>query len=205
MEYKTVNERLALLESAINSYEGLISSKYQIYLGHKNKIEYLQLIFLPSGFYHLAGINKLKDISHIKNIKKASYREIKSSTQVRYRIINSSYFDQITSRLISIIKLTTNFTHYMSNNYFKFIHCIPNFYSSIKFDYLVKSSENSNYFHYFLRKIDEKNINNDYVLISTFIENNKDYSLGQSLMSLLKKVFVNILTNEAIVIYNKLD
>ena len=72
MEYKTVNERLALLESAINSYERLISSKYQIHLGHKNKIEYVQLVFLPSGFYHLAGINKLKDISHIKNIKKAS-------------------------------------------------------------------------------------------------------------------------------------
>ena len=204
-KYLTEKEKIILLDNTITAYERLVQFEYHILLGHKNKISLIELKFLPNAFIHVSGISKLKDVSKNLNARNALFRELKTTSRLKQRIVNSIYFDQIVTRLVSIINLERNFLNYCQNKYVKFINNSISFHSSIDFDYFIKSSENKDNFYYFIRKIDKDSADNSYVLISTFIENNKDYSLGQSLMSLLKKVFVNILTNEAIVIYNKLN
>ena len=194
---------LELLESAINSYEKLIETKYQFLLGHKGVIAYIELSFLPSAFFHLSGINKLSDISINRNVKKAFYRDIKEKASFRERIIKSEFFNRIKSRLVSIIRLENNFKLFETNKYVKFAHKITGEYLSIDYDYFVTSRFKDNQYYYFIRNIDKSKKGSGYVLISNFIENEKDYSVGQQLMTLLRNTLINLKTGKELTIFSK--
>lgn len=196
-----LEEKIKLLDEAIKAYERLLDLKYLITLAHKGKRSYLELIFLASGFVQLAGINKLKDLSRNSNMK-SIYRELKHEVKLKKRIINSLFFSRIIPRLQTIIKLEENFSNYTSNNYVKFIQKNSLLYSLIDYDYLVKSNLGGDNYYYFIRKSSDDRDNDSFILISTFVDNIKNYSLGQQLMSLLSKVLINTKTGEEFVIYN---
>ena len=202
MEKELVSEeKINLLDEAIKAYERLLDLKYLITLAHKGKRSYLELIFLASGFVHLAGINKLKDLSRNSNVK-SMYRELKQEVKLKKRIVNSLFFSRIIPRLQTIIKLEENFSNYRSNNYVKFIQKNSLQYSLIDYDYFVRANLGADNYYYFIRKSSDDRDNDSFILISTFVDNIKNYSLGQQLMSLLSKVLINTKTGEECVIYN---
>lgn len=202
MEKELVSEeKINLLDEAIKAYERLLDLKYLITLAHKGKRSYLELIFLASGFVHLAGINKLKDLSRNSNVK-SIYRELKHEVKLKKRIINSLFFSRIIPRLQTIIKLEENFSNYRSNYYVKFIQKNSLQYSLIDYDYFVRTKLGADNYYYFIRKSSDDRDNDSFILISTFVDNIKNYSLGQQLMSLLSKVLINTKTGEECVIYN---
>jgi len=96
-----LTEKLTLLNESINSYEKLIDYKYFLTFGHKGKTELISIVFLPSSYIHVAGINKLKDISTNHNASKVLYRVIKSNERLRLRLVKSRFFDKIVLRLKS--------------------------------------------------------------------------------------------------------
>lgn len=197
-------EKLKLLKQSIKAYERLLNYRYHIYLAHKGKIDFIELRFLANGFIHLSGISKLHDLFDVITAKGALYRELKTGCILKERISRSIYFEQIVPRLLSIIHLEQNFNNYPTNKYFKYTHRIDGNYSSIIFNYFIQSVFEEDKCHYFIRKIDSDNKGISFVLISTFIENKKDYAVGQQLMTLIRKKIINIITKEEFVITDKM-
>lgn len=64
-----------LYEAAIK-YRELINSEYYIVLGRKNTEHHLHLKFLEESFYHLIGLQHLKDIKFPTTNKARMFREI---------------------------------------------------------------------------------------------------------------------------------
>jgi hypothetical protein len=55
----------------------------------------------------------------------------------------------------------------------------------------IKSEYKGDTYYYFLRNRNNPKNPHEYVIVSTFIENELDYATGQSFVTLLKKVEVN--------------
>ena len=198
-----LEENLSILNEALSAFNWLIKRKYKITLAHNEKEIELELAFLPKTFIHVAGINKLADISFSANTAHAAlYRTIVKSEDYRNQIASSSYFNDIIGRLYSIIDLKDNFEDAENNRHFKFIKKVGYNYTLIDYNFFVKSECQGNTYYYFLRYSGNPNNRNECVLISTFIENIKDYSIGQESMTLLKKVIVDLKTGEETIIYD---
>lgn len=186
-------DNLSILDDAISSFEWLLKRKYKISLAHNEKEIDIELVFLPKTFIHLSGINKLADISFSTNTAHAAlYREIRSEESIRRQIAGSSYFNDIVGRLYSIIDLKDNFEDAENNRHFKFVKKIGNNYTLIDYEFFIKSTFDKDTYYYFLRYSNNLANRNECILISTFIENNKDYSIGQESMTLLKKIVVEL-------------
>lgn len=207
-ETKQQNEELILhnlsiLDDAISSFEWLLKRKYKISLAHKGKETDIELVFLPKTFIHVSGINKLTDVSFSTNTAHAAlYREIVNKENIRKQIAASSYFENIVGRLYSIIDLKDNFEDAENNHHFKFIKKIGNNYTLIDYNFFIKSTFDKETYYYFLRYSNNPANQNECVLISTFIENNKDYSIGQESMTLLKKIVVELETGIEFTIFD---
>lgn len=209
----TEDERLVLKENfietlneALESFRDLLNIQYNIVVARKD-VEYLiNLVFLERNFIHLSGIDKLVDIALVKetpNLYKKLITNNSESDKVKSYLASSNYFDEIVSRLYCLIELRQNFYNAKDNKHYKFLSKKYGNYTSIKFDYLIRSECCSNVYYYFLRH-DEKSENpNQFVVVSLFIENKKDYTNGQTYMYLLSKEEINKTTGEKFVIFKK--
>ena len=203
MTREETSENISILNESISAFEWLLNRKYKITLGHNEKELEIELIFLPKTFIHLSGISKLTDISLCEdNSKSALYRSIKNDESLRIRIVSSSYFSGIIGRLYSIIDLKDNFEDVENNRHFKFVKKIAYNYTLIDYDFFIRSDYNNDRYYYFLRYSGNLSNPNECVLISTFIDNNKDYSIGQEPMVLLKKIIVELDTDIERVIFD---
>ena len=188
-----------LLECALSSFKNILSIKYNFLFGHKNKELLVDLVFMEKNFIHLSGINKLKDVTLSLNSMSFFYRELCKKSSIRERIAKSKYFENIIERLVAIINLESNLSYSLKNSYFKFTHSIPFNYSAIEFDYLIKCNYKNDNYHYFLRETDS----HEYVVISLFINNIKNYAIGQERLTLLRESFFDRRTNKEVVLYEK--
>ena len=199
-------QNLNLINDSLSAFEWLTKRKYKIVLAHKGKITNIDLVFLPKNYVHIAGVNKLEDISVAPNQSHAAlYRDIKKNEELRKRIAQSSYFDIIVGRLYSIIDLKDNLEDVNNNRHFKFIKKVANNYTQIEYDFFIESKYDNNKYYYFLRYSHNPANANECVLVSTFIENEKDYSIKQEQMTLLKKTLVDLNTSEERIIYDRTD
>ena len=75
-------------------------------------------------------------------------------------------------------------------------------FSNIKADYMLQNFKNDLTFHIFI----EKRSNSDNQFCKSFFENSvKDYSRGQTKMTLLYKEKLNKCVGKSEILYNKLD
>lgn len=186
-------DNLRLLNESYDSFLELMNLSYKIKLAKNDKVVDLELIFLEVNFVHMAGLDKLIDITFVAEANpNVLYKEFKkNNNEFRKTLAASNYFGNIVDRLYSIIDLRDNFDNAKDNKHYKFVQNIRPFYTQIKYEYQIKSEYGDDTYYYFLRN--RKNLKNpsEYVLVSTFIENKLDYAAGQSFVTLLKKVEVN--------------
>lgn len=196
--------KIGLLIESAKAYNDIVNFKYDIILGRKGRIEKINLIFLRKLFLHLSGINKIINKSILDNYPNILNSIINSDTTLINLIINSNNFEEISPRLLCLINLKDNLHNAGKNKHFQFIkNNFCNNYTSIEFNFLLKCPFLYGNAYYFLRKSENSIDNNEYICISTFIENDKDYSIGQSLMTLLSKSEINLLNNSKIDLYKR--
>lgn len=186
-------ENLNLLNESYNAFLKLVNLSYKIKLAKNNKVVDLELIFLEVNFVHLAGLDKLTDITFVTEANpNVLYKEFKkNNNESRKALAASTYFKDIVGRLYSIIDLRDNFDNAKDNKHYKFIQNIKPFYTQIKYEYQIKSEYEGDTYYYFLRNRNNPKNPHEYVIVSTFIENELDYATGQSFVTLLKKVEVD--------------
>ena len=196
-------ERMELLEKAVLSYRDLTQLKFLLLLAHKNKTFYVELIYLPSAFVHVAGINKLKDLYIFCDSSASIYRQLIKDDKLKQKIAKSSLFSLIEDRLHGIINLFNSMTENKGAEYFK-ISGPNNFkYTLIRFDYLVRFTEETGKTNYFYRHRNDSINANEYLLISTFKEKFKDYSKGLVRLSILNEEIYNISSKETMTIFKR--
>lgn len=184
---------LSLLNESYDSFLELMNLSYKIKLAKNDKVADLELIFLEVNFVHMAGLDKLIDITFVAEANpNVLYKEFKkNNNEFRKTLAASNYFGNIVDRLYSIIDLRDNFDNARDNKHYKFVQNIRPFYTQIKYEYQIKSEYGDDTYYYFLRNRQNPKNPSEYVLVSTFIENKLDYAAGQSFVTLLKKVEVN--------------
>lgn len=184
---------LNLLNESYDAFLKLINLSYKIKLAKNNNVIDIELIFLEVNFVHMAGLDKLIDITFVTETNvSVLYKEFKKNkNEFRKSLAASNYFNDIVGRLYSIIDLKDNFDNAKDNKHYKFVQNVKPFYTQIKYEYHIKSEYGDNTYYYFLRNRKNPNNPQEYVVVSTFIENELNYSAGQSFVTLLKKVEVN--------------
>lgn len=194
---------LNLLNESYDAFLKLINLSYKIKLAKNNNVIDIELIFLEVNFVHMAGLDKLIDITFVTEANvSVLYKEFKKNkNEFRKSLAASNYFNDIVGRLYSIIDLKDNFNNAKDNKHYKFVQNVKPFYTQIKYEYHIKSEYGDNTYYYFLRNRKNPNNPQEYVVVSTFIENELNYSAGQSFVTLLKKVEVNKISGLERMIY----
>lgn len=183
---------LKLLNDSYDAFLDLVELSFEIKLAKNDKVVDLELSFFEVNFVHMAGLNKLIDITVVSEATSSVlYKKFKNNSGFRKELASSKYFENIVGRLYSIIDLRDNFDNANDNKHYKFIHNVKPFYTQIKYEYQIKCNFNNDTYYYFLRSRNNPNNPKEYVIVSTFIDNEQDYALGQSFVTLLKKVEIN--------------
>lgn len=127
-----------ILYDAAFEYNKLKDTAYEIILGRKNVSYRLLLCFPPEAFYHLAGLQHLKDITFPSTNKERIFKEILKK-KITYKTIQKSifldeyYIQERVANLPLLEKiLDSNSVTYLINKkeYMK--------YTTIKADYLFE-------------------------------------------------------------------
>ena len=83
-----------LLYSAARIYSELITLGYHIVLGRKGKEYHIQLRFRYDSFFHLTGLQHLKDLTYPSQNKERIYKEIRNRNLTYKDISKSQYFEE---------------------------------------------------------------------------------------------------------------
>ncbi len=109
-----------ILKDAASVYERIKEKRYMLCIKRKGEVKTLTIFFPIANFYHLVGLNKLKDIPIVQRKAKSIYKEILDEKITYQNIENSVYIDQIKDRLFyfqHIEKLLS-----VNSLYFKSLH-----------------------------------------------------------------------------------
>lgn len=197
---------LNTLNEALSSFKELLNIEYHIKVVRKDVIHDIKLVFLKRNFVHLAGLEKLTDIRisrAYRDLFTQLTRQDSLSEFIKNQLVKSKYFGSIVNRLYSIIDLRDNFYNAKDNKHYKFVCKEYGNYTSIDYDFFVRSEYGNDIYYYFLRRDTSTNELNRYVLVSLFIENEKDYTRSQSYMTLLEKVEIDKMSHQETIIYKR--
>ena len=197
---------LNTLNEALFSFKELLNVEYHIKVVRKDVIHNIKLVFLKRNFVHLAGLEKLTDIRisrAYRDLFTQLTRQDSLSELIKNQLVKSKYFGSIVNRLYSIIDLRDNFYNAIDNKHYKFVCKEYGNYTSIDYDFFVRSEYGNDIYYYFLRRDTSIDELNRYVLVSLFIENEKDYARNQSYMTLLEKVEIDRMSHQETIIYKK--
>lgn len=172
----------------------MINVKYEFHVSDKRKIKKLLLSFSQKEFFHLAGLQYLKDIALPKNrnttiqdildkkitdelLEKSKYyvNSLKEEKNIRDRICELQYLEQYldTNNIIKIFSVKDT----------------PFLYSDINADYVIESSliQRSKTVYIFLKERKEQQ--GVYCIVSFFAKKNLTYG-GFKLYWMLKRKFM---------------
>ena len=186
-----------ILLSAALAFEAILKYSYHIILGKKGKPKEIDIHFFPDNFFHLAGLQYLKQkywsYSDKKVFSKILSREISVNA-----IINDGNFSRISDRL----KVLAQIEFILDSNSTKFFKFEPkklHANSKIKADYLAKGflSDSTTAFVFFLQEKD----NGFYIPNSMFSFKGLDYSSNQTSYTTVLKEKINLTTQETKTIF----
>lgn len=131
-----------LLNLSLKVCMSLINASFNIIFEDDSTRYDKLIIFHKEDFFHLIGLEKLKDLTIVgpnsKYSKTLLFQNLcKDVGNVRQTVLNSAYFAVIRNRLESIINLRKNFQN-LNNSIYEFEQT-P--YSQLDCDYLLKSTE----------------------------------------------------------------
>ncbi len=197
---------LNTLNGALSSFKELLNIEYHIKVVRKDVIHDIKLVFLKRNFVHLAGLEKLTDIRisrAYRDLFTQLTRQDSLSEFIKNQLVKSKYFGSIVNRLYSIIDLRDNFYNAKDNKHYKFVRKEYGNYTLIDYDFFLRSEYGNDIYYYFLRRDTSTNELNRYILVSLFIENEKDYTRSQSYMTLLEKVEIDRMSHQETIIYKR--
>lgn len=169
------------LKSAALVFNGLLAVKYKIILGKRGNLTEFSIGFEKEDFFHLIGLQYLRDIPQLKKNRGIIFDKIISGEITESLISKSSFYEDIRQRIIDFIA----FEELLDSNelVFKYARNRATF-SNILAEYLLKTRYNCRTSYIFL---DRSNDRSDKFCRSFFFNENNNYTLNQIAMTLLYK------------------
>ena len=188
-----------LQERAI-AFRQLMNYQYVIKLGRKGQIYSFVIDFQKQDFFHLIGLQKLIDLRFLKRSSEYIFNSCLKGKLTYSMLEKSEYFDELGYRF-DYFHLLENI---LDDNELIFKCNINSMrvYSNIKADYLLQDFRDDLTFYIFT----EKRTNADTQVCKSFFENSeKDYTYGQTKMTLLYKAKINKITGQSEIQYDRLS
>ena len=171
---------LALITDALQEFNKLLDIEYELVLGRKNKTVKLVVEFKKMHFFHLAGLQYLKDLPRLAFSTEVVFDQIESGIISPSYIESSINYSFIEQRLLFLPKLQDIFDS--NDTIFRYNPALQAF-SVIEADFLMKNTTNNVNLFTFLAK--EKG--GKFFCKSFFPDNKKDYAEGQTRWTVLLK------------------
>lgn len=180
----------------VSAYKRLLNISYYFVIGRKNKITEIKLTFSEREFFHLAGLQYLKDLPELNKDREKIFRKIQNDPYLPDKIVNSDNFSDISER----VKFTSTLETFLDSNrtVFKFNNR-TNSFSLIEADYILKNSDRSRNLYLFI----SKDKSGTYFCRSAFPRNKaeQDYTVGHTSYTLLYKEKINTADSTKKILY----
>ncbi len=188
---------MGILLDSVRAFEKLLDVAYTFVIARKGKTVTVRVVFHKNHFFHLAGLHYLTDIQSLRGDREKLFDKISQEKITEAEIQKSKFFGKIEQRL----KLLANLESYFDSNdiIFHYNEKVNNF-SVIKADYLLENSDGETTIFTFLAKNPDK----DFFCRSFFPKADKDYTIGQTKWTLLRKEKTTLSTGESVVQYEKI-
>lgn len=194
-----LGEMMADILQAAKACKKLLDVEYQIVLGKKEKNLSLAINFEEYHFFHLAGLQYLKDLSRVlTESREQIFRRILKGTLQKQLFESSESYPEIKDRIKYLVYLES----LMDSNetIFKYNPALKAF-SAIQADFLLKDQVQARNIFIFLSG--DKS-NGKYFCRSFFPQTDKDYSLGQTNWTLLYKKKIHKSAQTETVLYDRM-
>lgn len=169
------------LVDCAHAFEKLLDTQYRMIVGRKGKSAEILVGFSVLDFHHLMGLGKLKDLRLATMNRETVFKEILKGKFSYETISKSRYIHLIENRFQPLSHLEQLF----DNNRLVFRYNPKlNQFSLIEADYLLTSPYEEKDVYIFLAKKDNINI---YFCRSFFPREQRDYTKGQAIYTLLYK------------------
>lgn len=184
--------------NCVTAFEKLLDIQYRIIVGRKGKATELCIGFSKLDFHHLMGLGKLKDLRIATRNRGIVFDEILSGKTTYETISKSRYLHLIENRFQPLAQIETLF----DNNRLVFRYNIKlNRFSLIEADYLLSTPYAENDVYIFLARQDDTG---HYFCRSFFPREQKDYTAGQAVYTMLYKEKIRLSTGEVQIQYDRL-
>ena len=181
------------LLACAKTFDSLIDEEYRILIAHKNNQVELKITFAPIDFHHLMGLGKLKDLRIHRDNRTDVFKKILNGKITYDTIRQSKYIQEIGNRFEPLSQLE----ELLDSNYLTFRYRPENNpASTIIAEYLLSVEFKSNDVYIFL---DKKENAENYFCRSFFPKTNKDYTIGQTKYTLLRKEKITLSTGESVI------
>lgn len=185
---------MASITDAQNTFSKLLDIEYEFILGRKGKSVTLRVEFQKLHFFHLAGLQYLRDLPRLAVPAEEVYNQLESGQLSVSYIESSQNYDFIKGRIDYLIYLEQIFDS--NDTIFKYNPALQAF-SVIEADFLMKNEINQIPLFVFL----SKGKNEKFFCKSFFPETKKDYAERQTKWTVLFKKKIEKSTNTETVLY----
>ena len=180
------------------AFEKILDIQYRMIVGRKGKAVELLVGFSMLDFHHLMGLGKLKDLRLATMNRETVFKEIMSG-KISYEVIaKSRYIHLIENRFQPLMHIEQLFDD--NRLVFRYNPKLNQF-SLIEANYLLTSPYEENDIYIFLAKNKEAN---RYFCRSFFPKEQKDYTKGQAVYTLLYKEKICLPTRDIHIQYDRL-
>lgn len=184
--------------NCVTAFKKLLDIQYRIIVGRKGKATELCIGFSKLDFHHLMGLGKLKDLRIATRNRGIVFDEILSGKTTYETISKSRYLHLIENRFQPLAQIETLF----DNNRLVFRYNMKlNRFSLIEADYLLSTPYAENDVYIFLARQDDTE---HYFCRSFFPREQKDYTAGQAVYTMLYKEKIRLSTGEVQIQYDRL-
>ena len=186
------------LQVCAKAFEHLLDTKYHIVIGRKGKLTELNLLFDPTEFHHLIGLHKLHDLRLSRGNREKIFRQILDGSLSMEDLKKSRYFSTIQKRMEPFSQIE----NFLDSNklIFRYNQKLQSF-SLIEAEYLLSTPYESTDIYIFL---DQRPQPDSFFCRSFFPKEEKDYTKGQAVYTLLKKEKITLSTGNIITQYDRL-
>lgn len=182
------------LQKCALAYQTLLNTIYHLKLYSKGKIINLDLSFKKENFYHLIGLEKLKDLQKTRGKPEKIFDKIIRGDITYEDIAKSVFFLEMSSRLDYFHTLE----YILDNDYLTVALNQKKCFGRISADYVIYIKNNNYYIHYFIVK---DITDNTYYGMTFFDRTNDDYIVNRQKFTVIYKE--KITTNSKQILINK--
>ena len=186
------------LYACAKAFEHLLDFQYHIIIGRKGKSVELNILFNSTEFHHLIGLHKLHDLRIARENRDKVFQQILTGNISMNDLKKSQYFPNIQKRIEPFIQIE----NFLDSNklIFRYNQKLQTF-SLIEAEYLLSTPyENTDIYIV----LDRQKEPDQFFCRSFFQKEEKDYTKGQAIYTLLKKEKINLRTEEKMIQYDRL-